>query len=371
MRRHVTMADVAEIAQVSVSTVSHVVNGTRTVSEDLRVRVMDAIKESGFFPNTVARSLATSDTHLIGIVMPALTCPYFVPVVTALDRAGRRHGYSSVLADSGERVQDECDAVKILLSRRVDGMVIAPTFGDTEAVLDLLAAEGVPTVLIDRFGDDRFDQVGVENIDATTELVEHLAKIGHTKILFVGGMKGLSTSTERVEGYRVGLERSGLEFQEGLVLLGGPVATRARRAVDLLVRSKDRPTAIVSGTNQMTVDILRALRIHGLRVPEDIALVGYDDFDFADVLQPRMTVIAQPITAIADSAVKLLIRRITGKTSNSSRESIRIAPTFVHRDSCGCDLAAPARVARPLGSARAGSRSTHSRLSEGRVPAGL
>ena len=144
---------------------------------------MGAITESGFFPNTSwSRSLVTSDTHLIGIVMPALTCPYFVPVVTALDRAGRRHGYSSVLADSGERVQDECEAVKILLRvARPDGMVIAPTFGDTEAVLDLLAAEGVPTVLIDRFGDDRFDQVGVENIDATTELVQHLAKLGHAK----------------------------------------------------------------------------------------------------------------------------------------------------------------------------------------------
>lgn len=351
MKRHPTMADVAEIAKVSVSTVSHVVNGTRTVSEDLRARVLGAISECGFLPNTVARSLATSDTHLIGIVMPALTCPYFVPVVAALDRAGRRYRYSSVLADSRESVEDEKEAVKMLLGRRVDGMVLAPTFGDT-SVLDLLATEGVPTVLIDRLGDDRFDQVGVENVEATAELVHHLAEIGHSKMLFVGGMKGLSTSSERVEGFRLGLERVGIGFDDEIVLLGGPVATRAQRAVDALVQSKDRPTAIVSGTNQMTVDILRALRSRGLRVPEDIALVGYDDFDFADVLAPRLTVISQPITEIADTVVKLLMRRITGRASGKGPTTIRIRPTFVHRDSCGCAVIRNASGNRLIGPSR-------------------
>jgi LacI family transcriptional regulator len=234
-KRTVTMADVARQAGVSVSTVSHVVNETRPVSASAQAQVRDAIRLSGYSPNTVARSLATSDTHLIGIVMSALTNPYFVPVVTAIDQAGRRRGYSSVLADSRDRPETEAEAVKMLLSRRVDGIVLAPSAGDREAVLDKLEDQGIPTVFIDRFGDDRFDQVGTENVQATASLVEHVAALGHSRIAFVRGLRGLSTSEERVEGYRLGLDRAGLSFERNLLVSGQSRAAPAERAVTALL----------------------------------------------------------------------------------------------------------------------------------------
>jgi LacI family transcriptional regulator len=332
------MADVAADADVSVSTVSHVVNGTRPVSAVLRARVLEAIRQSGYSPNTVARSLATSDTHLIGIVMSALTNRFFVPVVAAIDRAGRRHGYNSVLADSRDRVDDEAEAVNMLLSRRVDGIVLAPAGNDKEVVLDKLAAEEVPTVLIDRLVDDRFDQVGAENREVTASLVQHLAALGHSRIAFVSGMKGLSTTSERVSGYRLGLERAGLDFQHDLVCCGRSAAGPAERAVTSLLARRDPPTAIVSSNNYMTIGVLRALQRNGMRVPEDIGLVAYDDLDFGGVFKPRLTVIAQPVSEIASKAVDLLISRITGKDKTRDPQRIQIAATFIHRESCGCGL---------------------------------
>jgi LacI family transcriptional regulator len=336
MKSLVTMADVAARAGVATSTVSHVVNRTRPVSAEVRRRVLEAIEETGYSPNRIARSLATSDTHLIGIVMSALTNRFFVAVVAAIDRAGRRHGYSSVLADSRDRVDGEQEAVNALLSRRVDGIVLASVAGDRRPVLDRLLSEEVPTVLIDRFADDRFDQVGVENVESTASLVEHLAGLGHTRIGFVSGLKGLSTTEERVTGYRLGLERSDLDYDHHLVVSGRSAAAPAEHALASLLDRSDPPTAIVSGNNYMTIGVLEGLRKRGMSVPDDIALVAYDDLEFAEVFQPRLTVIAQPVLQIASTVVNLLIRRMTSKEGVGAPQSTRLPGTFVHRESCGC-----------------------------------
>lgn len=331
-----TMADVAKRAGVSVSTVSHVVNGTRPVNADTRDRVLKVIEDTGYLPNRVARSLVTSDTHLIGIVMSALTNRFFVAVVAAIDRAGRRRGYSSVLADSRDQVASEAEAVNMLLSRRVDGVVLAPAGGDRRAVLDKLLEEQVPTVLLDRFMDDRFDQVGVENVESTASLVEHLAALGHTRIAFVSGLRSLPTTEERVHGYELGLERAGLSRDRELVVSGKSAADPAQRALGELLQRRNAPTAVVSGNNYMTIGVLRALRERSLRVPEDVAVAAFDDLEFADVFQPRLTVIAQPVSQIASKTVELLIRRMADKDGTSEPRRVRLPGVFVHRESCGC-----------------------------------
>ena len=361
------MTDVAARAGVAASTVSHVVNGTRPVSTELRRRVLEAIEETGYLPNRIARSLVTSDTHLIGIVMSALTNRFFVAVVAAMERAGRRHGYSSVLADSRDSVQGEADAVNALLSRRVDGIVLAPVAGDRKPVLDRLLSEEVPTVLIDRFADSRFDQVGVENIESTASLVEHLAALGHSRIGFIGGLKGLSTTEERIRGYRLGLERSGLGYDHNLVASGRSAAAPAEQALGLLLDRPAPPTAIVSGNNYMTIGVLAGLRKRGMRVPDDIALVAYDDIEFAEVFHPRLTVIAQPVLQIASTVVNLLIRRMTGKDGAGPPQATRLPGTFVHRESCGCppNGSAPPARSQPRRHPEQPPRSRHALVAEG------
>ena len=353
-----TMADVAARAGVSVSTVSHVVNETRPVNADTRQRVVKVIEETGYLPNRVARSLVTSDTHLIGIVMSALTNRFFVPVVAAIDRAGRRRGYSSVLADSRDQVASEAEAVNMLLSRRVDGVVLAPCGRDRLAVLGKLLEEQVPTVLIDRFVDERFDQVGVENVEPMAGLVEHLAALGHSRIALVSGLRSVPTTAERIAGYELGLERAGLPLDRELVVAGKSAADPAERALGELLRRKDAPTAVVSGNNYMTIGVLRALRERSMSVPRDMAVVAFDDLEFADVFEPRLTVVAQPVAQIASKAVELLIRRMTNKGTMPGPTQIRLPGVFVHRESCGCaPKGAPSRPVAAPGTNRGVRRS--------------
>jgi LacI family transcriptional regulator len=328
------MADVAAAAGVSITTVSHVLNNTRPVSDELRRRVLEAVAASGYTTNGVARALATRNTMLIGVVMSFLSNPFFAPLVSAIEKTARRHGYTLLLTDNHENAADETDQVKIMLDRGVDGVILAPAAAHAEPVLDLLTRRGAPTVLVDRFVDQRFDEVCVENVESTAGLVAHLAGLGHTRIGFVSGRSGLSTTIERLAGYRAGLERAGLPFERALVRSGASRIGPAGQAVRALMAADRPPTAIVSANNAMTVGVLRGLRDLGIRVPEDVAVVAFDEIAWADLMSPALTTVAQPISDMGNLAAKLLIKRIGGHEGPAER---RVLPTtFHHRDSCGC-----------------------------------
>lgn len=337
----VTMADVAARAGVSVSTVSHVVNGTRPVSAESSARVREAIEASGYVPNAVARSLATSSTNLIGVVMSATSNPLFGPLFSAVEEAARRRGFNLLLADSHEQAKLEQEQVQVMLNHQVAGLVLAPAGSGSVRLLDALDARHVPTILIDRFADDRFDQVGTENVASTAELVGHLADRGHRRIAFISGRRSISTTAERLAGYRAGLEAAGLPFDAALIRCGQSLAAPARQATQRLLGLPQPPTAIVSGNNEMTLGMLRGIRDAGLRVPYDIAAAAFDDVEWADLIEPGMTVQSQDVAAIGHTAVNLLVQRIRGGRGRPERR--HIDPEFVHRSSCGCDpeIAAP------------------------------
>ncbi len=330
------MADVAAAAGVSITTVSHVLNNTRPVSEELRRRVLAAVEESGYTTNGVARALATRNTMLIGVVMSFLSNPFFAPLVSAIEKTARRQGYTLLLTDNHENAADETTQVKIMLDRGVDGVILAPASAQAEVVLDLLSRRGAPTVLVDRFVDHRFDEVCVENVESTAGLVDHLTGLGHTRIGFVSGRSGLSTTTERLAGYRAGLERAGLRYDRALVRSGSSRTAPAGEAVRALMSAADPPTAIVSANNAMTVGVLRGLRDLGRRVPDDVAVVAFDDFAWADLMNPSLTTVAQPIADMGNLAAKLLIKRIGGYAGPARHRTLPTA--FQHRASCGCPV---------------------------------
>lgn len=330
----VKMADVALSAGVSITTVSHVLNDTRPVSDELRQRVFKAVNETGYTPNSVARALVTQSTMLIGVVMSFLSNPFFAPLVTQIDRTARRRGYTLLLTENHENATDEVTQVKVMLDRRVDGIIIAPAARHLEQIISQLASSGVPTVLVDRLADGEFDEVGADNVQPTAHLVEHLAGHGHTRIGFISGRPGLSTTAERLAGYRLGLEQSGLVYDRRLVRAGASEIGPARRAVKALMSGPHPPTALVSANNAMTVGMLRGLRDLGLRVPDDVAVGAFDDFEWADLMAPRLTTVAQPIPAIGTMATRLLLRRIDGYTGPTERHAL--SSTFHRRESCGC-----------------------------------
>jgi LacI family transcriptional regulator len=333
----VTMADVARLAGVSVTTVSHVINGTRPASQRTRDRVLAAIDRTGYRPNTIARALARGGTQSLGLAISGLSNPYFMDVVAAVEQAAGRAGHTLLLGDTREDPEHELRIVRALAERQVDGMLLAPTVGAVEHALPYLEAQGVPTVLLDRFVDAGLDQVGCDNEQPTARLVEHLIAKGHTRIAMAIGIPGLSTTDERVRGYRMALEQGGLGFDPALVAEGGSQRDVARDAMHALLDLPDPPTAVVSGNNFMTIGLLRAIAERGLTVPDDLALVAFDDFEWADLFAPRLTVIRQPTTELGSRAVELLLSRLADPERPPRTE--RLEAMFIHRDSCGCHAA--------------------------------
>ncbi|MCW0214964.1 MAG: LacI family transcriptional regulator [Pseudonocardia sp.] len=332
-----TMADVARLAGVSIATVSHVLNGTRAVRPETRAQVLDAIRAADYTPNTVAQSLATARTTTIGLTLSAISNPYFGDLLLGVESEAARAGYTLLLVDPHEDPELEDRVVRQLHSRRVDGVLLAPS-AEPGAALRYLAHRSVPTVLVDRLIDDRMDQVGTENVEAVAGLVGHLAERGHRRIALVAGHPGRATTIERVEGYELGLARHGLPRDPALLVDGHSETEAARAAVHTLLGLDAPPTAIVTANNSMTIGAMQALRDAGVEVPRDLALVAFDDFPWADLFAPRLTVVAQPFDRIGREAVRLLLRRMADPAAEPT--TTRMVPDFVHRDSCGCGLPA-------------------------------
>ena len=328
-----TMADVARMAGVSTATVSHVLNGTRPVRASTREQVLSAVAATHYTPNTVARSLATARTTTMGLVLSAISNPYFGELLSAAESAAAAAGYTLLLVDPHEDPDYELTVVTRLHHHRVDGVVLAPS-ARPDDTLAYLARHQVPTVLLDRLIDAGHDQVGPENRASTAGLTGHLADHGHTRIGLVAGLDGLSTTTERREGYRDALRSRGLPVDPELEVGGASETVAARRATHRLIALDDPPTAIVAGNNSMTIGVMQALRDAGLEVPRDVAVAAFDDFAWADLFAPRLTVAAQPFDEIATTAVRLLLDRIA--TPDAPPTTRRLLPRLVVRESCGC-----------------------------------
>ena len=335
----VTMRDVSAMAGVSVSTVSHVVNNTRAVPDRTRQRVMDAIRSTGFMPNTIARSLKRAETRTLGLAIGDISNPYFTEVVHALEGAAVTAGYTLLLTDIGEDPDREVAALRALIGRRVDGLILSPSAEGGAEVIAHARRNNVPVVQIDRVADRDCDFVVARNSPDMRRLTLHLAALGHRRIGMLTGLPGLSSSKERIAGYRSALAEAGIALDPALMVPAASSHEPARAATHLLMELAEPPTALVASNNLMALGAMRALKDRGLAVPKDVALVAFDEFVWADLFQPRLTTIAQPCRLIGETAVKLLLDRIAEPDTPPRR--IHLATTIHHRESCGCPPNAP------------------------------
>lgn len=334
-RQTPTMSDVARRAGVSVSTVSHVLNKTRPVAEATVRGVLDAVAETGYVPDPVARALDSTGYGTIGLAMSALSNPYFSNVVHGIDRHASAAGYSVLLADTHDEADTEIKAVSELLRRRVSAIILAAS-GDGTQAIRYAGKVDVPVIAIDRFVPAPVDQVAVDNAEPTATLVDHLASVGHTRIAMITGRAGLTTTEERRDGYRLGLRRNGIEVHADArhEADGDSSEEGAEAAVGRLLSLPEPPTALIVGNNRMTIGAMRALRDAGLAVPRDMALVAFDDFAWADLFHPRLTAMAQPALSIGEQAVSMALSRIASPSLPPRK--VTISPTLMHRESCGC-----------------------------------
>ena len=247
----VTMSDVARVAKVSATTVSHVINKSRKVNPETEKAVRDAIEVTGYAADGIARSLRTGRSHTLGLAMTAISNTYFGDVVHAFERTAAARGYSLILTDTHDTPERERRALRDLLSHRVDGIVLAPSAAP-EAAYAQLTRRKVPLVLIDRVPPKplpRVDAVGVENVEPIARLVEHLVVThGHTRIGMLAPQAGIITTVERVAGFRIGLERAGLDPDTAPLEYGGESFEQTTASLNSMLGLPKPPTALVLGT---------------------------------------------------------------------------------------------------------------------------
>jgi LacI family transcriptional regulator len=328
-----TIVDVARMAGVSVSTVSHVLNGTRRVAPNTARAVQEAIELFGYRPNIMARSLKAASTRSVGIAISSISNPYFSDIICAIEVECTRLGMMVFLSDTEDDPARELEVVMALHQRRVDGIILAPSPDPERRALAYLGKVRLPCVLVDRTADPAFDQVGVNNRDAMYNLVARVAALGHRRIGYVGGNPGFETTLERIAGYRDCLLAGDIAVDEVLLVTGSATTMSAMQATERLLGLADPPTALVGGNNLATIGIMKAVRQRGLRVPTDVSVVGFDDFEWADCFEPRLTLVAQPCAEIGRRAAFLLMERIAAP--EGARRTIKLDAAIVERESCG------------------------------------
>ncbi len=319
----VTIREVAKRAGVSVATVSHVINGTRKVAPDTVVRVKQAMAELDYHPNAVARSLRTRRTTAIGVLVSDITNPFFATLVRGAEDAASRAGYSLVVCNSDEALEKEDRYIRLLHRRRMDGLLIAPVGDGISPAIRELVRLGVPFVFVDRRAREiEADAVLSDNEGGAYQAVHHLIERGHRRIGIVLGIPGATTTEERFKGYRRALEEAGIPLSKDLVAWGGYRVEGGRQATKHLLSCADPPTAIFSTNNQMTVGVLQELFRRGIAIPGGMAVVGFDDLEWAEMVVPALTVVAQNPYEIGLRACELLLTRF--RLSREAPRELRV-----------------------------------------------
>jgi LacI family transcriptional regulator len=330
-----TISDVARMAGVSTSTVSHVINGTRPVRDETRTRVEEAVRVTGYRRDSLARALRRSRTDSVGLIVTNVAEPAFAAMARGVEREAMGAGYTLLLANSGEDPALEARTLEVLAGRRVDGLLIAPVARfRREAIIEVID-QGTPVVLMDRLGGVRADQVGVENTAPMRELVHHLVEHGHRRIALAAGDTDVPTLAERRRGYLEALGEAGIAADDALIVTGSGRADDTRERMLGVLRGPQAPSAVVAAGTETAVGVLEAAKRLGLTTPEDFAFATFDGFPHSDLFRPGITTVTQPAHEIGATAMQLLLSRIDG-TLTSRPRTIRLDPEITYRESCGC-----------------------------------
>ena len=342
-----TMKDVAELAGVSASTVSHVLNGTRRVSDGTRDGVLAAIEKLDYRPNLLAKGLKIRKTFTIGLLISDIQNPFFTSVVRGIEDVALSRGYHLFLCNTDEDAARENEYATELAKKGVDGLIVASSAPRHNHALRL-RAEGVPFVFMDREveGVDA-DVVRVDNERGMRMIAEHLVSLGHERIGMISGPLDKASGYERYRGLKDALSDLGSDLDDVLVRFGDFRTSSGREGAGELLRLSQPPTALVTANNQMTLGALSAIQEMGLRVPDDLSVVGFDDPEWAPLVSPPLTTLAQPTYELGVEAVRVLLNRIEGNGGTATNK-LFMEPRLVIRRSTS-PLARPAEGGKANG----------------------
>lgn len=326
-----TISQVAARAGVSPTTVSHVINETRFVSSEVRLRVQQAMDDLGYQPNALARSLRRGVTHTLGLILPDSSNPFFAEVAQNLEVEAFDQGYNVILCNAEGSPSKESLYLEVLQKRQVDGLILLIT-GEDSGSLSQALRPAVPIVMLDRdLPTADADVVLADNRLGAVLATTHLLQLGHRRIGCISGPSHITPSARRVSGYIDALAEAGIPFDEALVVRGDFHPESGRAGVRALLDRPDRPTAIFACNDLMAIGAVRGACEQGLSVPADLSIVGFDDIQLASYITPSLTTVVQPKAEMARAAIRLLMERMAERGLPVRRQVL--SPTLVVRES--------------------------------------
>lgn len=330
-----TIRDVAKRADVSISTVSLAFNGSGPVSPETKKKIWNAAKAVGYTPNPLAQSLKRGHTRLIGMVVGDVSNPFFGRLLKEVERLALERDHLVIVSDSGTDPARELAILEHLSAQRVAGIILTP-HGHTPKYIESIRKLEMPMVMIDHKVDGVVaDFVATDNVLASAMLTEHIIRFGHKRVAHIAGRTGLWTADQRLLGFRNTMAAAGIEVDEDLIADGDYEGERAYECAMRLLTSAIRPTAIVAANNVMALGALQAINDLGFKCPNDISLVSIDDVPWSNVIQPRITMVVQPIHEIARIATEYLLERINLRNDRTMPPRTTIlTPRLIVGQSC-------------------------------------
>lgn len=331
-----TIKDIAKETGLGLATISSYLNGGN-VREKNRVKIEQAIEKLDFEVNEVARGLKTNRTKMIGVIIPELNNIFFAEIITELEDVLRGHGYAVMICDCRTDANREEEAVEFLKRRRVDGLIIIPT-GKSGICLQEIMKAGKPIVMIDRrLKSIQCDAVLVDNQGAARDAIQRLLRAGHCKIGMIAGDKEVYTAEERFQGYMQALEQEGIPMEDSLIVRGDYTIRGGSRGIQELAKRNPDMTAVFISNYEMTLGAMIELNELGIRIPEEMSVIGFDNIEFAKACIPKLSIVTQPTKELGRCAAELMLKRLGEGNEQTEFETVRLSTSFIEGKSvCPC-----------------------------------
>jgi len=328
----VKMKNVAKLANVSIATVSRVFTGSDTVAGETRKKVMKAVKELNYHPNVLARQFRMMETKTIIVVVPDITNTFFSQILRGIEKTARENGYRVLLGDTRNDVTIEHEYLKALYEKRADGLILLTARMDRNTIESLI--EKYPVVLACEYLEgSNIPTVSIDNISAARKATEHLIKLGHKRIAHIAGPMNVILSRDRLKGYKQAMKTYRLEVDPLLIAEGDFYYETGYDLMLKLMYINNPATAIFAANDEMAIGAIKAIQSQGLKVPEDIAIVGFDNIKMSTIFSPSLTTIGQPMYKIGEKAIHLLLDLIKGKKIRKNQ--FVLDDKLIIRESCG------------------------------------
>ena len=330
-----TMKDVSKIAGVSTATVSHVINGSRFVSEPIKEKVLQAMKQLSYKPNSIARSLRSQKTNTVGVLIPSIKSFFYNSVVDGIEETLRNSGYHIILSNSHDNINHEKEAIENYKSLQVDGLIMCPTVGEHSYLnqeLNLFS----PVVFIDRKPQGyNGDCVVIDHVKSTYDVISLFIKRGHTRIGMVTGFKEITTTKDRIKGYKLAFDDNNLSFDEKL-LSSGSFDSKAGYAETKALYENQNITALFFADDPMAIGALLYFKENNIIIPEKISIVSCNDYEWTKISKPALTIVKKPSYDLGKVAAEILLERIEEKSNailNIKYCEIRLQTEIIERES--------------------------------------